>query len=338
MPTAKEREDAIQQLKVLVEQVADLREDAFLRKDLGEDSNFEVARPAVTGTLTLYRQLRNAGVDHLPGEAAVTLMRRTTGFLELHKEVGQVRSTNENFHHRRKQLLQQLEDAHNNNYQTIREHVVYGSKVAVDAVLEDLKAKDAERRELLAKLSDEASGTLGQMKALLAETQAAAKDAGVSGEAIHFDSEAKKFARAAWVWLALSIGWAVAVILYVVFVVERELQTLPAGASVGDIAKVAVPRVVIVALAWFGLAICIRNYTANQHNAVVNRHRANALSTFRAFVTGTADPDTKNAVLLQSTQCIFSPQLTGYLKGESDPQQSNQIIEIVRSVTGKGQG
>jgi hypothetical protein len=47
------------------------------------------------------------------------------------------------------------------------------------------------------------------------------------------------------------------------------------------------------------------------------------------------DQETKNAVLLQATQSIFSPQSTGYPKGEGEPRQGSHLIEIFRGLTGK---
>jgi hypothetical protein len=71
------------------------------------------------------------------------------------------------------------------------------------------------------------------------------------------------------------------------------------------------------------------------HNYVVNRHRQKALLTFEIFVNATRDESTKNAVLIQSTQAIFAPQPTGYLRTETEMPQVNQVTEIVRGLAGK---
>ena len=73
-------------------------------------------------------------------------------------------------------------------------------------------------------------------------------------------------------------------------------------------------------------------YRAHRHNFVINRHRLNALSTFEAFAKATDDQQIKNAVLLQATQCIFGPQPTGYISGESESEGYPQILEIVRGM------
>jgi hypothetical protein len=46
---------------------------------------------------------------------------------------------------------------------------------------------------------------------------------------------------------------------------------------------------------------------------VVDQHRQNALSTFETFMKAASDEQMKNAVLLQATQAILTPQATDSL-------------------------
>ncbi len=101
------------------------------------------------------------------------------------------------------------------------------------------------------------------------------------------------------------------------------------------LAEHLVPRLVIVTLLSTALIFCIRNFSAMMHNLIVNRHRQTALTTFQVFVSGTGDEGTKNAVLIQSTQAIFAPQPSGYLKTDQEMPQMNQVTEIIRGATGK---
>lgn len=65
----------------------------------------------------------------------------------------------------------------------------------------------------------------------------------------------------------------------------------------------------------YALFFCVKNCMAHRHNYVINKHRQNALSTYRAIVGAT---DTKGSahdiVLAQAAYCIFAPQSTGYAK------------------------
>jgi CTP synthase (UTP-ammonia lyase) len=96
--------------------------------------------------------------------------------------------------------------------------------------------------------------------------------------------------------------------------------------------QLAITKVVILSTIFTAAVACSRIYRAHRHNYVVNQHRRNALNTFQAFVNAPeADAQTKNAVLLEATKCIFSQQPTGYISSEQDSQPS-QVLEIVRGL------
>ena len=94
--------------------------------------------------------------------------------------------------------------------------------------------------------------------------------------------------------------------------------------------QMAIPKLfvfsVLLATVW-----CGKTYRAYRHNAVVNRHRQNALATFQTFAKAAVDQATKDAVLLQATQCIFSQQPTGYIQTEPEPT-ALPISEMMRAV------
>ncbi len=93
--------------------------------------------------------------------------------------------------------------------------------------------------------------------------------------------------------------------------------------------KLIIFSVLFAALIWVG-----RIYRAHRHNYIINKHRQNALSTFETFVKAASDEQTKSAVLLQATQCIFSPQHSGYISKESEPSTYPQVLEIIRGISG----
>jgi len=92
-----------------------------------------------------------------------------------------------------------------------------------------------------------------------------------------------------------------------------------------------IPKIFIFSILLSAAVWCGKTYRAYRHNAVVNRHRQNALATFEAFAKAASDVETKNAVLLQATQCIFSPQQTGYVSGEPESALP-PVLEIVRNL------
>lgn len=73
-----------------------------------------------------------------------------------------------------------------------------------------------------------------------------------------------------------------------------------------------------------------KNYTTHKHNAVVNRHRQNALLTYRALVTAAEDTGTQDIVLAHAASCIFSPQETGFATSKGDSVSgSKSVLELL---------
>jgi hypothetical protein len=93
-------------------------------------------------------------------------------------------------------------------------------------------------------------------------------------------------------------------------------------------------KVILLSLA-FGLVVFFaRNYATTRHNFIINKHRATALLTFQAFVNGTADPQTKDEVLVAAARSIFAPQTTGYLRKDA-VQLGGPLLEMLRSAGSK---
>ena len=109
-------------------------------------------------------------------------------------------------------------------------------------------------------------------------------------------------------------------------------EHLSSNMTIAVVIQQSVSRLILVSLLTYALVISVRNFSAAKHNALVNRHRINALSTFETFALAASDNETKAAVLLEATKAVFSPQVTGLLKNEPEPAHGAQIIEIIKSV------
>ena len=94
----------------------------------------------------------------------------------------------------------------------------------------------------------------------------------------------------------------------------------------------AASRVFVLGVLSYALVWSSRIYRASAHNQIVNEHRYNALTTFREFVNAAPDEATKNVVLVQATQCIFSHRPSGFGQNEDDAGSSSHVLELTRNV------
>jgi len=175
------------------------------------------------------------------------------------------------------------------------------------------------------------SNLRNEIEQTVEKAKQAAEEVGVVQHAIHFKQEADDHKSAAnrWLWvtsllglltLALAIG---SIVLY--------FSNLPSWSTSQSI-QLAVSKVIIFSVLFYGLVGSARIYRSHRHNYVVNKHRQNALSTFEAFAKAARDEQTKSAVLLQTTQCIFSPQHSGYISQDSDAGNYSSVLEVIRGI------
>ena len=89
-------------------------------------------------------------------------------------------------------------------------------------------------------------------------------------------------------------------------------------------------KIFLLSLLTYATTWCGRMSLANYHSASVNRHRANSITTVKAFrESGTADA-TKDAIVLEAARAVFENVQTGYLGKSAEQQPIAKTVEILR--------
>jgi hypothetical protein len=174
---------------------------------------------------------------------------------------------------------------------------------------------------------------MGEMDSIVKAAQDAAAKVGVAHFATKFEEIAKDHDKQAAKWLigTACLGAATAAVAI------SFLWLLPPLSAMSDPAAIQriITKLVVISVFYFAALWSARNYRSHRHLSVVNRHRQNALSTFQTFVQASGDDQqTKNAVLLEATRCIFSPAVTGYLGADEEVNPASRIVEILNTVSG----
>jgi hypothetical protein len=171
---------------------------------------------------------------------------------------------------------------------------------------------------------------IASLDTALQVTRDTAAQTGVTRHAAAFKDASDAHAKS-------SIYWLIASALLAIFTVAMAILILfefPSSGVMNDagIIQKIIARLVIVSILYYSVVWSAKNYKAHRHLSVLNSHRQNALQTFESFVEGAGgDEQTKNAVLLEATHCIFSPANTGYLGAEED-NPTSRIVEILKTV------
>jgi hypothetical protein len=305
---------------------------------LGLEVGFLSLAPLFQKTKLLYSTLAASNLDLL-SERKLNELMQVAANTQLQLDQFRSFSASGNLTQERSNRIVNFTNQYEDTYAKISP--VLGSSIGNAALRESAAAK------ALSEIQGVKEDVAKEAAQIMASVRETAKQAGIAEHAFLFKNEADNHNRLAIYWLIATgmlatitgiFAWVNYKMAYAALQLAITATPLPQGATapVGTtsftiqlaLAKLIAFSLLLSAVVWSG-----RVYRAHRHNYVVNKHRQNALGTFDVFVkAASADDQTKNAVLLQATQCIFSPQSTGYLNAEKELDAASQVVEIVRNI------
>ena len=307
-------------------------------KGLG-DINFEECEPLFQQTIDLANEARSLPLELLPQQTLQQLTGPTQNAANTLKQISEFTLVGQDNPENQRNVFQ-------NNIRTqydafllaFMPHLAYLTlkHAQVQEVItqsrELLEGTQKKTRDIL----DDLDKRKGEAESIVRATQDAAAEIGVAQYAVRFEKIAKEHVAAAKRWLIAATLLGLATIAVAV----GFLSWLPADGVLSSPATIQriVTKIIVISLVYFSAIWASRNYRAHRHLNVVNGHRQNALTTFQTFVKAAGDEDkqTKNAVLLEATRCIFSPVATGYLGGDQETPNSSIVEVLTKTVGGVG--
>lgn len=304
--------------------------EAAMRGNLG-DINFAVALPAIEKTIGLFGMVQRAGLDYVSHARLVQLKDMVEQAINQFKAIDAFTLNVDNPRAQRDAITDTLQRQYETWFEAVAPIIAFGIRSATDfAALErDLRQKIAQAEVTSKELLQQQESAAAEAQSTLEAIKKAAAQAGVSQEAVHFETEARSHDSSSNFWFRTTAALAVATAAWGAFIVWG-IAAPPPGTWEQTLQS-TIGKLVVVSGLYYGLVWCARNYNAARHNFVVNRHRANALSTFETFVKAASTDDVKQAVLLQATSSVFAAQPSGYTGKEGEAAQPSNIIEILRS-------
>ncbi len=198
-----------------------------------------------------------------------------------------------------------------------------------DVVLGNIDKKSDDIIGQLIEKSDEANNLLSELKKALHEQ-------GVTQLSEHFKGAAEEYDKSAGRWRNITIGIALALLaLSIVFI----SGWIPGPDNLYDAIQLAAGKLIAFSTLFYLLYMAGRNFLANNHNAVINRHRQNALLTHRAMVEAAGKQSDRDIVLSHAASCIYAPQPTGFTSGageQGSPVAKSVIEMLTRSGSSSG--
>jgi len=165
---------------------------------------------------------------------------------------------------------------------------------------------------------------------ILDEVRQVAAEQGVSQQAVYFKEEADRHQSEAETWQLYTICTATGLGLFAILsLFIHEIPILTPDNTYKAL-QLTLSKFLIFAVIGYMLVLCARNFLSHKHNAIVNKHRQNALLTFNALSDAARGEDKRDIVLTYAASCIFSPQDTGYTKSAGNQDGAPmKLIEVL---------
>ncbi len=299
--------------------------------------SFKDCRDLFDDRLTLVRPLADLPIRLLPEAPAKAIADRVGAYAEHLKAIHEFRIDVVGDPNERRNTLANATRGHIDQiYSAVSPHAAFLAlqRGDIDKSVRDLASARREAEQMVSEGREHLKTQLAEIDAIMTQAREAAATAGVGHFSADFDREVKRLEKAAGVWLVAAgvFGLATATLAFA-SLFHPTLQ-LAADATYAQITQFTVGKLVLLGLFVSSTFWCTRMFRASKHQAATNRHRANALKTFQAFVKAAADDASRDAVLMETTRSIFAIAPSGYL-GEPDASANDgmKIVELIRNTT-----
>lgn len=326
---AQPQETLLQQTQKSLERIQQFDTSKLPRtEELGSAMSFQDAVEPANRLIDLYKQLTVGALCQFPDAVLQSIKQQSDSdynTLDSVLKFNAGRTKGE-----RDQQVQQIRNVYQPAFQALHPYISYSTRTATDfgRLERDARAQLQSAKDDTVSLLTELAKQRAELSSTLDVVRKTAAEQGVSQQAIYFKTAADEFESEAAKWLKRTVWLAIMLALYAVATLFLHKWSFLAPSNVYETAQLAVSKVLVFVTISFVLLLSAKNFLSNRHNAVVNRHRQNALVTYKAIVEAAGDRVNRDVVLNKASECIFSAQPTAFSKFEGAEGGSVSLINV----------
>ena len=240
----------------------------------------------------------------------------------------------------RDNLIQQIASQYESVFTALHPIISYAVARTVD-----FSRLESEGRAVVQSITDRTDAAVKALvdaeansKQILEDVRKTAAEQGVTQQAQYFKVEADNHAALSKTWQGYTTKMAIGVASFAGLSVFIHKIPFLVPTSNYEAVQLATSKILLFGVLTYMLILCSKNFLSHKHNEIINRHRQNALMTFKALVDSASVPEKQDIVLTHASSCIFSPQETGYAKQNPSPVSSTSFVRSVQSAMGSHSG
>ena len=316
-----------------LKQMQDFNPESLPREnELGSSFHFKETVEPARRLLELYGRLSLSALDDLPQQQLDQITahaNRDFSYLDqiLKFDPKQVNATQSH-----QSAITSLRTAYHGTFSLLHPFISYSLHKTAD--FRRLAGEAQETLEAIRKQADEATEGLREHEKaagrILDDVRKAAAEGGVTQQAIYFQKSAANHDREAHNWQKRTVGVAIGLGVYAFTTLFFHKIPWLTPADSYQTVQIAVSKVLVFSVIAYMLYLCARNMLSHKHNSIIDRHRQNALMTYKAIVEAAGDTPNREVILVQAAACIFAPQVTGYSHDSAPPPPgAHSVVEFI---------
>ena len=300
---------------------------------LGRDFQFdEVVYPAKR-LISLFQKIPTSSLDEFANNEVQAIKSQADSVYNLFEQVMSFEARQADAEPTHQRLINQIEGQYQPAFTTLYPFISYAMARTVDfSALESqgrtaIQAVKDQSGDLMKELADQRK----EAGDILQEVRKAASEKGVSQQSKYFADEASAHREKAENWRNTTIFMSIAVGLYGIAALFFHRIPLIAPESLAEAVQFVASKILIFFVLAYMLFLSARNFLSHRHNEIVNKHRQNALMTYKALVDAGGTPETRDIVLNHAAASIYKLHDTGYIRGGGDKQgpSSSSVVEFL---------
>jgi hypothetical protein len=302
------------------------------KEDLGQQLSFVDAVEPADQIIAVYKRIPISALDDFTDSQLNVISGQANADFSVFSQILAFDATTSNAANERNSLLANIKVRRDQVFDQLWQYIAYGVARITDTSLLEVQA-----RATIQGIKDQAKDLTGQLSkakgdadAALVAIRSVASEQGVSQQAVYFKGEAAEQEALATKWLTNTYWFAASFAVFAVLSLFLHKIDWLKPQSTAEMFQLITSKALIFFVLGYLLLMAARNYMTHKHNAVVNRHRQNALLTYRALVTAAENSGTQDIVLANAASCIFAPQETGFTqKGGDSVGNSKSVLELL---------
>lgn len=310
------------------------------RDDLGSAFEFSKAVEPARKLVELFKRLPQSSLQNLPGQQLAEVQAAADSVFALFDQILQFDPSSSDAVTSRETIIANLVNQYQRSFNTVSPIVAY--TVAQTVNLGDIADQG---RALLQSIRDQSQEELNEARrasetvaSVLSEVRNAAAEQGVTQQAKFFADEARLHDSVAKKWRNYSMVMTGVVLFYAIAsLFFPHIGWLQAD-SPEALVQLSISKFLVFFVLVYALFQCVKNYNANMHNAIVNKHRQNALLTYTTLVEASDAPQVRDVVIQHAAGAIYAPGDSGYVKNEERGFGEGGLLNTAaRQFSGQGQ-